>query len=114
MVAIVALAVPPKSRAQKQYDPGVSDTEIKIGNIMSYTGWAAQYGAIGRAEAAYFQMINDRGGINGRKITFISLDNASQSASAVDLARKLVEDDRRPAHLQPARHGIAISRFAPT
>jgi branched-chain amino acid transport system substrate-binding protein len=94
MVAIIALAAPPSSRAQKQYDPGASDTEIKIGNIMTYTGWARQYGAIGRAEAAYFQMINDRGGVNGRKIDFISLDSSSQSASALDLARKLVEDDR--------------------
>jgi branched-chain amino acid transport system substrate-binding protein len=94
MVAIIAQAAPPSSRAQKQYDPGASDTEIKIGNIMTYTGWAAQYGAIGRAEAAYFRMINDRGGINGRRVDFISLDSASQSGNALDLARKLVEDDR--------------------
>jgi branched-chain amino acid transport system substrate-binding protein len=91
--AIFALAAPRPSRAQKQYDPGASDTEIRIGNIMTYTGWASQYGAIGRAEAAYFQMINDRGGISGRKINFISLDNASQPAKTVDLARTLVEDD---------------------
>jgi branched-chain amino acid transport system substrate-binding protein len=91
VVAIIALAAPP--RAQKQYDSGASDAEIKIGNIMTYTGWAAQYGAIGRAEAAYFRMINDRGGVNGRKINFISLDNDSQSVNALDLARKLVEDD---------------------
>jgi branched-chain amino acid transport system substrate-binding protein len=67
VVAIIALAAPP--RAQKQYDSGASDTEIKIGNIMTYTGWAAQYGAIGRAEAAYFRMINENGGVNGRKST---------------------------------------------
>jgi branched-chain amino acid transport system substrate-binding protein len=80
--------------AQKKYDPGVSDTEIKIGNIMTYSGWAAQYGAIGRAEAAYFQMINDRAGINGRKINFISLDSASDPTIAVTLTHKLVEEEK--------------------
>jgi branched-chain amino acid transport system substrate-binding protein len=80
--------------AQKAYDAGASDTEIKIGNIMTYTGWAQQYGAIGRAEAAYFQMINDRGGVNGRKITFVSLDSGSSADKAMDLARKLVEQEK--------------------
>jgi branched-chain amino acid transport system substrate-binding protein len=89
-IAAMALSV----SAQKSYDPGASDTEIKIGNIMSYTGWAESYGAVGRAEAAYFQMINDRGGVNGRKITFISMDNASRAGTAAELVRKLVEDDR--------------------
>jgi branched-chain amino acid transport system substrate-binding protein len=79
--------------AQKAYDTGASDTEIKIGNITSYTGWAKEYGAIGRAEAAYFQMINDRGGVNGRKITFISEDSGSQPGKFVELAHKLVEHD---------------------
>jgi branched-chain amino acid transport system substrate-binding protein len=92
-VTVFALAVPPLSHANKEYDPGASDTEIKIGNFTSYTGRGQEYGAIGRAEAAYFQMINDRGGVNGRKITFITLDNASQPSTALDLARKLVEDD---------------------
>src|SRR5208282_5666046 len=59
------------SLAQKSYDPGVSDSEIKIGNIAPYTGWGSDYSSVARAEAAYFQMINDRGGINGRKINFI-------------------------------------------
>ncbi len=80
--------------AQKTYDPGATDSEIKIGNIMSYTGWGEAYGAVGRAEAAYFQMINDRGGVNGRKITFISVDNGSHSGTAVALAQKLVEGDQ--------------------
>jgi branched-chain amino acid transport system substrate-binding protein len=82
------------ARAQKKYDPGASDTEIKIGNISPYTGYAKDYGAIGKAEAAYFQMINDRGGVNGRKINFISLDNASELARAPELTRKLVEEER--------------------
>ncbi len=81
------------ARAQKSYDAGVTDTEIKIGNIMPYTGAEQAYGAVGRAEAAYFQMINDRGGINGRKINFVSLDDASQSAHSLELAHKLIEQD---------------------
>ena len=60
--------------AQKAYGPGVTDTEIKIGNIMPYSGPASAYGIIGKAQGAYFQMINDQGGINGRKINFISYD----------------------------------------
>jgi branched-chain amino acid transport system substrate-binding protein len=91
---LASLALTGPAMAQKSYDPGATDTELKIGNIMSYTGWASSYGAIGRAEAAYFQMINDRGGVNGRKITFLSVDNASTATSAADLARRLVEHDR--------------------
>jgi branched-chain amino acid transport system substrate-binding protein len=70
-----------------------SDTEIRIGNLMPYTGPLAEFGAIGRAEAAYFDMINDRGGINGRKIRFISLDDKSDPTVALDLTRGLVERD---------------------
>jgi branched-chain amino acid transport system substrate-binding protein len=69
------------------------DPEIKIGNIMPYTGAFSEYGATGRAEAAYFQMIDDQGGINGRKIKFISLDSGSDTAKAVVLAHQLVEQD---------------------
>jgi len=90
---VASLALPQRVQAQKSYDPGASDTELKIGNIMSYSGWAQAYGAIGRAEAAYFRMINDRGGINGRKITFISVDNGSQAANSLELAQHLVQHD---------------------
>jgi branched-chain amino acid transport system substrate-binding protein len=93
IAAFFAIAVPSLPRVEKHYDPGATDTEIKIGNIMTYTGWARQYGAIGRAEAAYFQMVNDRGGINGRKIDFVTLDSASDSSAALPLAKKLVEED---------------------
>ena len=79
--------------AQKQYDPGVTDTEIKIGNIMPYSGPASAYGVIGRTEAAYFRKINAEGGINGRKINFISYDDAYSPPKAVEQARKLVESD---------------------
>jgi branched-chain amino acid transport system substrate-binding protein len=87
-------AVAPGVWSQKAYDPGVSTTEIKIGNIAPYTGWGNEYAAVARAEAAYFQMINDRGGINGRKINFITLDSASEPSKALPLARKLVEEDK--------------------
>src|SRR3954454_21142124 len=79
--------------AQKKYDPGASDTEIKIGNIMPYSGPASAYGVIGKTEAAYFKKINDAGGINGRKINFISYDDAYSPPKAVEQARKLVESD---------------------
>src|ERR1700726_3869710 len=79
--------------AQKQYDPGASDTEIKIGNIMPYSGPASSYGVIGKTEAAYFKMINAEGGINGRKINFISYDDAYSPPKAIEQARKLVEGD---------------------
>jgi branched-chain amino acid transport system substrate-binding protein len=73
---------------------GAADTEIKIGNIMPYTGPFSEYGATGRAEAAYFQMIDDQGGVNGRKIKFISLDSGSDTGKAVALAHQLVEQDQ--------------------
>ena len=79
--------------AQKQYDKGATDTEIKIGNIMPYSGPASAYGVIGKAEAAYFQKVNAEGGINGRKITFISYDDGYSPPKAVEQARKLVESD---------------------
>jgi branched-chain amino acid transport system substrate-binding protein len=75
-------------------DSGVSDSEIRIGNIMPYTGPLAAFGAIGRAEAAYFDRVNDNGGINGRKVRFISYDDSSNPATAVEQTRKLVETDK--------------------
>jgi branched-chain amino acid transport system substrate-binding protein len=80
--------------AQQPPQPGASATEIKIGNITCATGWAKEYAAVARAEAAYFQMINERGGINGRKINFISLDNGCDSQKSLGLARQLVEQDQ--------------------
>jgi branched-chain amino acid transport system substrate-binding protein len=73
--------------------PGVTATEIKIGNLAPYSGPASSYGAIGKGDAAYFKMINDKGGINGRKINFISLDDAYNPAKAVEQTRKLVENE---------------------
>ena len=79
--------------AQKKYDIGATDTEIKIGNIMPYSGPASAYGVIGKTEAAFFKKINDAGGINGRKINFISYDDGYSPPKAVEQARKLVESD---------------------
>jgi branched-chain amino acid transport system substrate-binding protein len=79
--------------AQKRYDSGASDTEIKIGNIMPYSGPASSYGVIGKTEQAYFNKINAEGGINGRKINFISYDDAYSPPKTVEQARKLVESD---------------------
>jgi branched-chain amino acid transport system substrate-binding protein len=90
-LALVALAAP--AAAEKKYDPGASDGEIKVGNIMPYSGPVSAYGVIGKTEAAYFAMINDRGGINGRKINFISYDDGYSPPKTVEQARKLVESD---------------------
>ena len=79
--------------AQKKYGPGATDSQIKIGNIMPYSGPASAYAVIGKTETALFQMINDEGGINGRKINFISYDDGYSPPKTVEQARKLVEDD---------------------
>ncbi len=92
--AAVALAMTSGSAfAQKKYDTGATDTEIKIGNIMPYSGPASAYGVIGKMEEAYFKMINEQGGINGRKIKFVSYDDGYSPPKAVEQARKLVESD---------------------
>src|SRR3981189_1430772 len=77
---------------QQAHGGGVTDTEIRIGNIMPYTGPLTAFAAIGRAEAAYFDMVNERGGINGRKITFITRDDSSNPVTALEETRNLVEE----------------------
>jgi branched-chain amino acid transport system substrate-binding protein len=79
--------------SERIYGPGVSDTEIKIGNTMPYSGQNSTVGTIGRTEAAYFEMLNDHGGVNGRKITFISLDDAYSPPKTLEQVRKLVEQE---------------------
>ncbi|MDU6746717.1 MAG: ABC transporter substrate-binding protein, partial [Bradyrhizobium sp.] len=91
--AAIVLASSSAFAADKKYDTGASDTEIKIGNIMPYSGPASAYGIIGKTEAAYFKKINAEGGINGRKINFVSYDDAYSPPKAVEQARKLVESD---------------------
>src|ERR1700720_2217527 len=101
-LAVFAAAVTATAaNAQKKYDSGASDTEIKIGNIMPYSGPASSYGVIGRTEAAYFNKVNAEGGINGRKISFISYDDGYSPPKAIEQARKLVEGDEVLLIFQP-------------
>jgi branched-chain amino acid transport system substrate-binding protein len=93
LAAVAIVCVSQSALAQKKYDTGASDTEIKIGNIMPYSGPASAYGVIGKTEQAYFDKINAEGGINGRKIKFISYDDGYSPPKAVEQARKLVESD---------------------
>src|SRR5215218_2697165 len=81
------------ANAQKKYDPGASDTEIKVGQTMPFSGPASAYSSIGKTQAAYFKMINDQGGVNGRKINLIQYDDAYSPPKAVEQIRKLVESD---------------------
>ncbi len=83
-----------RARAAKQSAPGVTDTEIKLGNTCFYSGPASSYSTIGKAMAAYYKMINDNGGVNGRKIVFISYDDAYSPPKTVEMTRKLVEEDQ--------------------
>jgi branched-chain amino acid transport system substrate-binding protein len=92
--AAVAIALSASSAyAQKKYDSGATDTEIKIGQTVPFSGPASAYASIGKAQAAYFKMINDQGGVNGRKINLIQYDDAYSPPKAVEQVRKLVEDD---------------------
>jgi branched-chain amino acid transport system substrate-binding protein len=91
---VIALICGANALAEKEYGPGVTDAEIKLGQTMPYSGPASAYGAIGKAELAYFQMVNDHGGINGRKVNLISLDDAYSPPRAVEQVRKLVEEDQ--------------------
>ena len=95
----LALAIP--VAAQKKYDAGASDKEIKIGNTNPYSGPASAYGAIGKSIAAYFRMVNERGGINGRRINFVTYDDGYSPPKTVEMVRKLVEQDEVLLVFQP-------------
>jgi branched-chain amino acid transport system substrate-binding protein len=104
MLSAAALAVAMTggtALAQKKYDTGATDTEIKIGNINPYSGPASAYGVIGKTISAYFNKVNAEGGINGRKINFISYDDAYSPPKAVEQTRKLVESDEVLLMFQP-------------
>ena len=101
IATIATLALAAGAHAQKRYDTGASDSEIKVGSIMPYSGPASAYGTIGKVQAAYFKMINEQGGINGRKINFISYDDGYSPPKAVEMARKLVEQDEVLLLFQP-------------
>src|ERR1700680_2606561 len=92
LVLTWALA-PRPAGAQPTYDPGASDTEIKIGNVAPYSGPVSLYGAVGQAEAAFFRTVDDQGGINGRKINFVSYDDAYSPPKTLEQTRRLVESD---------------------
>jgi branched-chain amino acid transport system substrate-binding protein len=91
--AAFSLLAAQSALAQKKYDTGATDTEIKIGNVEAYSGPASAYGVIGKTEEAYFKMINDQGGINGRKINWISYDDSYSPPKTVEQVRKLIESD---------------------
>src|SRR5215469_16899764 len=80
--------------SQKKYDVGASDTEIKLGHTNPYSGPLSAYSIIGKSHQAYWKMVNDRGGINGRKINFISYDDGYSPPKTVEMVRKLVEEDK--------------------
>src|ERR1700743_2373401 len=92
MVASTVRA-PYVSAAEKKYDPGASDTEIKLGQTVPHSGPGSLYGVLGRVREAYFQMINDKGGLNGRKIKFLTLDDAYSAPKCVEATRRLVEQE---------------------
>jgi branched-chain amino acid transport system substrate-binding protein len=93
LAAIVTGMMASASHAEKKYDPGASDNSIKIGNTMPYSGPNSAYAILGRTQAAYFKMINDQGGVNGRKIEFISYDDSYSPPKTVEQVRKLIESD---------------------
>jgi branched-chain amino acid transport system substrate-binding protein len=99
--------------AEKKYGPGVTDTEIKLGQTSPYSGPASAYSVIARAQLAYFKMINDQGGINGRKINMISIDDAYSPAKTVEQTRKLVEQDEVAAILNPlgTPTGLSVRKY---
>lgn len=110
---LLASALPFAAHAQKKYDTGASDTEIKLGNLNPYSGPASAYGTVGKAMQAYFDKINATGGVNGRKINFITLDDAYNPAKSVEQTRKLVEQDEvllMFASLGTAQN-IAVQRY---
>jgi branched-chain amino acid transport system substrate-binding protein len=94
LVFTAPLLSPRLARAAKKYGPGVTDTEIKIGNTGPYSGPASSYSSVPKSQVAYWQMINDQGGINGRKVNFISYDDAYSPPKTVEMVRKLVEEDQ--------------------
>jgi branched-chain amino acid transport system substrate-binding protein len=99
--------------SEKKYGPGVTDTEIRLGQTSPYSGPASAYSVIARAQLAYFKMINDQGGINGRKINMISIDDAYSPAKTVEQTRKLVEQDEVAAILNPlgTPTGLSVRKY---
>jgi branched-chain amino acid transport system substrate-binding protein len=116
LIACVALCLTAPAEAQKKYDTGASDIEIRIGNIMPYSGPASAYGTIGKTLGAYFNKVNAEGGINGRKITFITYDDGYAPPKTVEQARRLVENDDVLLILNSlgTAHNTAIQKYMNT
>jgi branched-chain amino acid transport system substrate-binding protein len=93
-VSAAAIVAAPAVRAQKKYDDGATDKEIKIGHFCPYSGPASAYGVIGQAHQVFWKMVNETGGINGRKVTFITLDDGYTPSKSVEVTRQLVEQDK--------------------
>jgi branched-chain amino acid transport system substrate-binding protein len=112
----IGLAFATPAIAQKKYDPGASDSEIRIGQTMPYSGPASAYGTVGKVEAAYFKKINDDGGINGRKVNLISLDDGYSPPKTVEMVRRLVEQDEVLLLFQTlgTAHNSAIQKYLNT
>ena len=112
-LALAAMTAAGSAWAQKKYDPGADDKEIKIGAIHPYSGPASAYGAIGKAIGAYFAKVNDEGGINGRKIKYLPLDDGYNPAKTVEMARKLVEEEEALLVFNPlgTPSNTAIQRY---
>nr|WP_239467321.1 ABC transporter substrate-binding protein [Rhodoferax koreense] len=113
MALATGLGLVPAANAQPRYDPGASATEIRIGNTMPYSGPVSAFGTVGKAEAAYFDMVNAEGGINGRKISFITLDDGYVPSKTVERVRKLVEQDEVLAvfGLVGTSHNAAVQKY---
>lgn len=116
VIASAALLALGSAQAQKRYDSGASDTEIKIGNIVPYSGPASAYGTIGKSMAAYFAKVNAEGGVNGRKINFVSVDDGYSPPKTVEQARKLVEQEEVLGIFMSlgTAHNVAIQRYMNT
>ena len=116
IAAVAVLTIASNAHAQKTYGPGASDSEIKIGNFVPYSGPVSAYGTIGKAAGAYFDKINDEGGIAGRKIKYISVDDEYNPAKSVEQARKLVERDQVLLIFLPlgTAHNSAIQKYMNT
>lgn len=94
LATMLALVLGATAQAQKRYDPGASDASIKIGQTLPYSGPASAYAVIGRVQAAYFRKVNDEGGVNGRRIDFVSLDDGYAPPKTFEVSRRLVEQEK--------------------
>src|SRR5438046_6824368 len=110
LIALVLALTSLSAMSEREREQVVTDAEIRIGNVMPYSGSLEVFGAIGKAEAAYFEMINARGGINGRKVRFISYDDKSDPSAALDLTRGSYRERQRPLDVRFFRNAGELCR----